>query len=389
MPPVIHAFSPTAARAAVAVLALSLSACSTLDNDDDTINYRAGARKTAALDVPPDLSALVSDGRYQVQAGTVSASTLGQRSSAAQPMTTATSSIAPNQQGDLRIERQGQDRWLASGRSPEALWPQLREFWLGQGFGLEVEDATAGLLQTSWAENRANLPQDLIRRTLGSMLDKLYDTGERDQYRMRIERTAQGSEIYITHRGLQEVYTEGNPQEGSTWTFRPSDRNLEVQMLARLMVSLNGGSSGGTSLQTAVQQASAASQPAAAARARAVQGTPAATMQLDDPLERAWRRVGLALDRSGFTVEERDRAQGLYAVRYIDPAEAGKEGPGFWARLFGAEAPKSGPERYRILVKQDGAAGSTLISVLTQQGQPDNGSNAQRIIRLLVEELRY
>ncbi len=380
-----HAFSPTVARAAVAALALSLVGCGSLDtSDDSTFNYRSGARKVATLDVPPDLSKLSPDGRYQVQAGTVSASGLGQtaRSSA-----TAASAIAPNQAGDVRIQRLGQQRWLVSGRTPETLWPQLRQFWLDMGFTLEVEDPVAGVMQTSWAENRAKLPQDMLREFLGRFLDPFSSTGERDQYRMRLERSAQGSEIYISHKGLQETVHELQQQLDTTWVYRPSDPNLEAEMLARVMVAISNTDLSRDTARSAVQQAAAASAPAPQARARAIADQAAATLQLDDGLERAWRRVGLALDRSGFTVEERDRNQGVYAVRYVDPAEAGKDGPGFWARLFGAEAAKPALGRYRIQVKANGA-NSSRISVLTPQGAPDNSANAQRIVTLLVDELK-
>ena len=87
-------------------------------------------------------------------------------------------------------------------------------------------------METEWAENRAKLPQDLIRKTIGKLLDGMYSTGERDKFRTRLERNAQGGvEIYITHRGLQEIYPT-KERDSTTWTVRPSDPDLEAELLA-------------------------------------------------------------------------------------------------------------------------------------------------------------
>ena len=100
-----------------------------------------------------------------------------------------------------------------------------------------------------------------------------------------------------------------------------------------------------------------------------------------------WRRVGLALDRGGFTVEDRDRAAGLYYVRYIDPKNAGKDEPSWWSKLFGDGSNPQAAVRYRILLKGDGDS-KTNLSVQTSAGAPEAGENAKRIVGLLINELR-
>ena len=205
----------------------------------------------------------------------------------------------------------------------------------------------------------------------------VYDTGERDIFRTRIERTATGSEIFISHRGAEEVYTSDR-HESTTWKARPNDPQLESEFLSRLMVSLGSKEE---PARTAV-----ASAPEVPARARTLDGRPAAALEVDDTFDRAWRRVGLALDRSGFTVEDRDRAGGLYYVRYVDPKTAGKEEPGFFAKLFGDTSTAQAPVRYRIAVK--GSGEKTVVSVLSSAGAPEAGENGQRIVGLLVREMR-
>ena len=360
----------------VVALAALQTACSSLDGiADDKVDYRSTSTKSKSLEVPPDLTQLSRDSRYQPQGGVITASAAGAAPVAGVAPRPA---VALNEQDSMRIERQGQFRWLVVAQTPEALWPQLRTFWEQRGLSIAVEDAKAGVIETTWAENRAKLPVDVIRSTIGRVFGNVYDTGERDQYRMRVERTATGSEIYIAHRGAEEVYTSER-RENTTWRGRPSDPQLEAEMLARLMVTL-----GSKDLPTA--QASitaAATAPQAPARARAVAG--GAALEVDDPFDRAWRRVGLALDRGGFTVEDRDRTQGLYYVRYVDPKSAGKEEPGFWSRLMGESNPLAAI-RYRIVVKASGD--KTVVAVLTSAGATDVGENGQRIATALIAELR-
>jgi outer membrane protein assembly factor BamC len=214
------------------------------------------------------------------------------------------------------------------------------------------------------------------------VFDSLFSTGERDRFRTRVERAASGgSEVYISHRGLAEVYTNAQ-KDAVVWQSRPTDPQLEAEMLARLMTSL---------APVRVEEAKLAIATATLpqSRARILGDRPASTLQVDDSFDRAWRRVGLALDRSGFTVEDRDRAQGLYFVRYVDPASAGKEAPGFFARLFSSadtKADPSAPVRYRVAVKGEGDA--STVSVLNAQGGPENGDAGRRIVALLVEDLK-
>ena len=361
--------------ATLALLAALSSGCSSLDGalSGDTIDYRSTATKTKSLEVPPDLSQLARESRYQTQDGVISAASAN-AAPAGNAATAATVALASS--GGIRVEREGQVRWLVLPLTPEQLWPQVRAFWEQRGFRLVVEDPKSGVLETNWAENRAKLPADVVRNTLGRLLSNLYDTGERDQFRTRIERTATGSELYVAHRSAVEVYTTES-RDGTTWRSRPSDPQLEAEMLSRLMVAL-----GAKDAPTA--RATVAAAPEQAARARAVAGS--AALEVDDPFDRAWRRVGLALDRGGFTVEDRDRNLGVYYVRYVDPRNVGKEEPGFWGRLFGDTRNPQAAVRYRIAVKGQGE--KSTLAVLTSAGASDVGENGQRIASLLVNELR-
>ncbi len=381
--------------AALTLAAWAMVGCSTTENflSGDKIDYRAQAAKTAPLDVPPDLSQLAQEGRYMPQAGVVSASALRQQGGGAPGAVTATTGgpvVAPSTVGEVRILRDGQTRWLVGPQPPEQLYPLLRSFWTERGFVLETDSPELGILETDWAENRAKLPQDMVRRTIGRVFDSLFSTAERDRFRTRIERSPTGgSEVYIVHRGLSEVFTDNNLRDRTVWQPRPRDPELEAEFLTRLMVRLG-------SKQDAARTAVAAAAPVAttaragttpaAAAAPAGRALPAeASLNLAEGFDRAWRQVGVALDRSGFTVEDRDRAAGLYFVRYIDQKLVGKDEPNFFQRMFSGSK-DSRPVRYRLQVKASG--NTTTVTVLNSQGEADNGDAARQIIARLAEELR-
>ena len=359
--------------------ALMFAGCSSVESfiAGDKIDYKNQSNKTAPLEVPPDLTQLSRDNRYQPQGGVVSAS--GMQVSVAAAAASAPL-VAPSSVGEMRIERDGNQRWLVTPATPDELFPQVRNFWVERGFSMAIDDPQAGVMETDWAENRAKIPIDGLRRLFGGVLEPLYSTGERDRFRTRIERTPTGSEIYITHRGIEE-FLSTQSRDVPVWRNRPNDPQLEAEMLVRLMAKLGAKPDAG--------RAQAAAAPVAPmAKARVIQGEPGAALEFDESFDRAWRRVGLALDRSGFTVEDRDRSGGVYFVRYVDPKYAGREEPNFFAKLFtsGAEKDARNPQRYRIAVKRAGE--KTQVAVLSSQGAPDNSENGQRIVALLVEELK-
>ena len=351
--------------------ALAMAGCSSLE--PDRIDYKS-ATKSATLEVPPDLSALSRDSRYTVPGSAVTASAFATgQSQAGVP-------VAANALSDVRIERSGNQRWLVVARPAEQLWGPVRDFWQDNGFLLTMDRQDVGVMETDWAENRAKLPQDFIRNSLGKIIDSLYDTGERDRFRTRLERNSNSTEIYITHRGMVEKLVGGTGTtnaDRTLWEPRPADPELEAEMLRRLMLKL------GVSQEQAKAQAAAGVSAKPTSRVANANGVP--VVQVDDGFDRAWRRVGLSLDRTGFTVEDRDRSQGVYFVRYVEPKADSKE-PGFFSKLFGASGKDAAPLKFRIALRSQGE--STTVSVLNANGGPESSDNAQRIVKVLADDLR-
>jgi len=355
------------AKLALLTLCAALAACSVLEGEK--IDYKS-AGKGVSLEVPPDLTQLSKDSRYVVTGGSVTAS--GFQVGQAAPNTPAAASAM----GDVRIERNGNQRWLVVSRPADQLWGPVRDFWQENGFLLTQDQAALGIMETDWAENRAKIPQDVIRSTLGKLVDSIYSTGERDKFRTRLERTPTGgTEIYISHRGMVETYTNTLKEE-TRWQPRPADPELETEFLRRLMVKLGAPAD-------QARTAAAPAAPKTTSRVASVDNTP--VVLIDEGFDRAWRRVGLALDRTGFTVEDRDRNQGTYFVRYVEPS-ADRKDPGFFAKLFKLDDKAVPPLKYRINLKSQGE--STTVSVLNAAGTPETSTNAQRIVQVIADDLK-
>lgn len=354
---------------ALACVALSLLAtgCSTLEGE--RIDYKSSG-KGPSLEVPPDLSTLSRDTAYVVPGSAVTAS--GYSTGKVAPGTP----VAATSLGDVRIERAGTQRWLVVNRSADQLWSPVRDFWQENGFLLTIDQQNLGIVETDWAENRAKLPQDFIRATIGKVFEGLYSTGERDKFRTRLERNGAATEIYISHRGMVEKTRGGAGQAESTiWEPRAADPELEAEFLRRLMVKL------GVSQE---QSKSLIASGIAKTTSRVASANGAPIVQVDEGFDRAWRRVGLALDRTGFTVEDRDRAQGLYFVRYVEPTD--KKEAGFFSKLFGGGNKDGAPLKFRIAVKSQGE--STVVSVQNAAGAPEASDNAQRIVKVIADDLK-
>ena len=357
-------------------LACLTSGCSSLE--EDKINYKSASKQLPTLEVPPDLTQLKRDSRYQIN-GATSASTLA-AANAGTTRTANDSGTAINQAGEAKIERIGNQRVLSIALSPDAVWEPLRSFWKDNGFTLNLDQPELGIMETDWAENRAKLPQDFIRNTIGKVLDALYSTGERDKFRTRVERTAKGLEITVTHRGMLEVYT--GPMGSSTaWTPRPADPELEIEFLRRLMLKLGGQST----INAGATNASAMATSGIASDVKVTKVNNLPAIEIKDEFDRAWRRVGVAIDRTGFTVEDRDRAQGVFFVRHA-PQGTPDKAPGFFAKLFSTEKATPSLAKYRIAITSKGDLSTVVIQAA--DGLPETSVNGEKIIKLLADEIK-
>lgn len=368
------------------LIVMSLTACGTSEEVSETLKETVGledysieykkSKQVDTLEVPPDLSSSRIEDTLVIPGG--GSASYSEYARTGQQTNSRKSGVLP-QQDDIRVERDGDKRWLIVKGTPEQVWPKLREFWLELGFLLTVENPQVGIMETDWKENRADIPDDLIRDFLKKVLDSAYSAPTRDSFRLRIEEgeAAGLTEIFVTHRGVLEKLSG----QTTVWETRPAEPDLEAEMLRRIMIFL------GTEDQKA--RARLARTSAQGVRARLIKDREGnALIDYRTSYPRAWRTVGLALDRVGFTVEDRDRSQGIYFVRYSDPlANAKRNDKGLLSGLiFWGSDEKPSEEQY--MVNLAGDESSTQIVVLDKHGKRDKTKTSRRILTLLYDQIK-
>ena len=349
------------------VVLVVLAGCSSPGTGDARIDYGAAAKQVPTLAIPPDLTAPGSDERYQVpQAEGESVATYSDYTKGGVAQSQVASLVLPEVQG-VRLERNATQRWLVVSDKAENVWPVVKAFWLEIGLVIGSENQAAGVMETDWQENRAKIPKGAIRSVLGKVFDSVYSSGERDQFRTRLERSKKGSstEVYITHRGMVEVYSPDLTT--SKWQARANDPELEAIMLQRLMVrfgvseaqAASAVTATGTVADTVATSATAISvtDPAGTASLREIGGS--VVIVMNDPFDRAWRKVGLAIEGASLAVEDKDRDKGIYYLRPL------KFERGWWDKLKFWKA-NADSTHYRVHVKDGGAA--NVVSVTDQDG---------------------
>ncbi|HAP24647.1 MAG TPA: hypothetical protein DCR74_03095 [Achromobacter sp.] len=358
-----------------------LAGCSEVNQflgNEESVDYKSAVNQRGEpLSIPPDLTQANSDPRYRAPASGSTTFSEFQQQGVAQASAPKTSNVLPSR-SDMRVERDGDLRWLVVDRPPEQIFPRLIDFWTESGFTVATNNPGAGLIETDWAENRAKIPESWLRQALGSVLETAWDSGEREKFRTRVERVNGHTEIYVSHRQMLEKRV-GSDGAQVQWQNGKEDPGLNAAMLARMMVYL------GTDVDNArrlVQQAEASPQRPAVQQDVRAQG---ASLIVSESFDRAWRRVGVALDGGGFAVDDRDRSAGDYFVRYVDTDTGEKmEQPGFFSRMFSGDKKAQAPQ-YRIHLV--GSGEQTTVSVLDANGSPDNSPTAQRLLSVLKDKM--
>jgi outer membrane protein assembly factor BamC len=367
----------------LALLGATLAGCtSNIIPETKKVDYKSASNRAPSLEVPPDLTQISRDDRFAVPdfSGKGSATYSEYSADRDSPEAQVRNSSVLPEIDNIRVERAGSQRWLVVKTQPERLWDSTKDFWQELGFLINTEVPEAGIMETDWAENRANIPSDFIRNTIGKLLDALYSTGERDKFRTRFEPGAEPgtTDIFISHRRMEEVYTSA-AKDDTRWQPATSDPELEAEMLRRLMVRL------GTDERRAEAAITSASTEERARLVKSDDG--AGALDVQERFDRAWRRVGLAMDRVGFTVEDRDRSRGLYFVRYVDPeTDNKKKDDGWFASLWKRDNKVTPQVQYRVHLQEVGE--NTRVQILSAEGGVDRSDTARKILGLLLEQLK-
>lgn len=354
----------------IASSALLISGCSNMPfaGKDGYTSAKAGA----ALEIPPDLTKPAENDRYAVpeEGGSATLSTYQESRKKEE------STVLPEIRSAKMEEGHG-ERWLVAQGTPDAVWPKVKEFWQKMGFTLKVDNPDTGIIETDWQETHPDVEQEGIRGLLHKYLGSVYSTGIRNKYRTRLERGDDGksTRIYISQSGMEEVLKSDLIGASQTvWQPTKPNPELEAEMLSKLMVSFGVPAS----------EAKVAGLETMHAKARLSEQDNDIT--LDMPADRAWRQVGLALDRAGFSVDDQDRSKGVYFVTYADPGLKNKEDSFLSSLEFWKDKEKAKPQKYRIQISAGGSG--SIISILDKDGFTEHTETSMKILKLLYEQLK-
>ena len=369
-----------------------LAACSSVNTDnvlpDKHVEYKREKITDRALEIPPDLTSdrienriagLGSPGGPSTSYTAYKVKRQGQGAGTGMINTGVLTEIK-----GVSVVREDQDRWLKIDAPAESVWPRVVSFWQENGILLEVQDPMVGVMTTGWVENVADIKSDFITDFIRGVFSGLYDAGTRDKFRVRLERddNDERTELYMTHFGMQQsiATTTSGDTEQEVWNVRPRDVQLEAEMLRRLMVYL-GVSDAESRAELAAQE------QRGVALSQIIKGRDGVSLLIEEPFSRAWRLSGLALDRVGFAVEDRDRSQGIYYVRYNDPTAGADEG-GWLSSLAFWKGDKDIDKQSRYQVQLMASEQGTIVVVNDDQGQRSNSDTALRILTLMQEQIK-
>lgn len=423
----IYKHSRIRVLASMGTLCLLLSACDSIPFIDTSPDYK-GAGRSRPLEVPPDLTSISSRDTYTVP-GATTYSDYAQGQAAQEEQR---EKILPNPEG-VRMERAGSQRWLVVNAPPEKVWPAIRDFWAELGFAVRVENPQTGVMETEWVD-----PSTITKDAKGNYLDKfqgwldrLNTLQNRQKFRTRIDRgVEQGTtEIYLSHRSVADIHDDGKERvRTSAGTYetgyrlegkrnpdqeaRANAEDIDAELLRRLMVHL------GVEENRSREVVKTVSTEVRAVPKRGSDGN--VYLAVNDEFDRAWRRVGLALDRVGFVVEDRDRSSGVFYVRYsdIDADGAAKPKKGiidslkFWGddeeekatepdtskkddkgvtdllKFWDSGKDDLDPARLYLVKVESADDSGSKIHITKKDGSPNRSNTAGRILNLLYEQLK-
>ena len=337
-------------------LVLSASGCSWLFGDDGVFrdssdDYRK-ARIEKPLELPEGIEAGIYNDSYAIpEISDRSALSGGFVVPSPEPMSDDIDRDA------VRINTLGNDQWILANGSPGQIWPRLRSFFNINKLSLQRADAVTGVLETVWLQPSA-------------------ENALKERYRLRIDQGVQRgtSEIYILHAD-SSAGNERWPESSSN----PQREQLMMQEMAQFLANNTTGGSVSMLAQQAIDSSG---------RVTLEQdGDAEPYVRLQLPFSRAWASLGRAIRKAGITIDDLDREQRIYYVRY-DQEQQDDEEPGWFSSWFGDDDESENITGQAYYIRMTDESSQTVeITVERQSGEPMDDGEADLILKLIKRHL--
>ena len=362
----------------------AIAGCSSSDKKDKPkTEYYGTSSRTGGLEIPPDLTQTDPEQNITLPSGSSSSTP---QASTGQPGRVLSNRRVLAEPSNVKLMRDGDQRWLIVSAQPENIWPQLVEYWTKDGIELVINNPESGVIETDWLINYADFTSSFGKIFRG-LLNKISASGRRDKYRVSIDFGEQPgtTEVYVTHRGLEEVAIGPSRLQipEYKWVKRPSDPSLELAIMRQIMVYLGVD-------EDQADNIAEQNLPDEADKARLlIEDVDEPVLVLDEAFPRAWQRVGLALDRSGYIVSGRNREQGGYLIELANPDLIEDKKPGFFSRLFKGKKEDVEEIIYKAQVRLiPQKEEKTVVAIATDEGVHDSSETAISLLQQLFEQLK-
>lgn len=219
---------------AVVLSGLIISGCSTQNvQSRDSLRYLKSSQVNP-LEYPPSLAKKTET---DVQATTTLKEFRQQQKTVASKVLPMNAS-----EGITFVENENGRRWINTGHSTDFVWQQVQQLVRQLGLEIDSQSPEAGLIETKWAENQADVPDGFIRGLIKRVASNLFGASSRDKFKIRLERDGDRVLVFVTHYAMKDEAT-GNDDQFHRWVDSPSDPELEAEFIARLAARLGGDGS--------------------------------------------------------------------------------------------------------------------------------------------------
>jgi outer membrane protein assembly factor BamC len=365
---------------------IALAACSS--GGDERPEYQ-GAQYYKSLEIPPDLTLNKTDKELAIPEPSKSALTEYQRASKLDE------AVLPEFKG-IRLKSDCGLYWLEVDATPDTLWPKLEAFWEHEGIRLLQDEPLLGFMETEWS-NRLVVDPD------AGFLTRMFNRMEPDQldrFRLRVETSAdrKHTRIYVSHAGMERFVEGGDDDSRVIWRRRPSDPDLEREIIGRLVLFAGLSENQMESLlknyhpyQSYVHYAENAVHDDTDPSSIENQ---VAELTMAGSMDFVWQRTLRALDRLSLTDIKADRATGtigftsgsdIELTQDSEKRDELSESSWLMKLLRGSDDAKKTSEQFTLKLTDQG--GDVRLDLLDKHGSPADTTRAQKLRQALAQEL--
>lgn len=301
---------------------------------------------------------------------------------------------------NMHIMQGGSERWLViKNKNVNQVFPTMIAYLKQQGVHIKYQNQSIGLIQTDWFDKNNVAKTSTVHQFFEwiglshgmNALPSLYT------FRVNLWQNKNDTQIFVTDYQMNVVPTDVIPASkqdiktesgvaSKTWMSVPPNPQLELDFLMQFMAFVKlGPDEIKPNTITLENVATLPSTEPKVARDK-LNGS---TLILNDSFDRAWWRTGLALERVGLGVADKNRSLGEFYV-YPLQDDVDNPDPSTFSRWFGddktnVQLPKA---KYKIKLVSTGTQTTLTVEPYTGTMDADFVKSQQKYLTDLTTQLK-